>query len=88
MNEDRFAKCPTCTSLCKLYPVREQIAPTVWGEVVKYASLIPRLLQSYEWMLKDIKWRRDQQDNPGKYSPELTEAIEIYDILKNEQDSG
>ncbi|MBA7632258.1 hypothetical protein ES703_39801 [subsurface metagenome] len=35
-----------------------------------------------DWLVTDCKHRFDEGTNPGNYSPELTEAIEVRDELQ------
>ncbi len=47
-----------------------------------------RIIETLEWMVKDMKWRADdlrnntEKGSQGGYSPELTEAIELLEELK------
>ncbi len=51
-------------------------------------ELKQRIINSLDWLIKDTKWRFDIDKNNldegsrGGYSPELTEAINVFEELK------
>ncbi len=53
-------------------------------------KLKQRAIDSLEWLVADAKWRADdtkrnfEEGSQGGYSPELTEAIDVLEELKNE----
>lgn len=53
------------------------------------ASIKERIIKTLDWMVTDMCWRHDEvrgnleQGSQGGYSPELSEAIELLDELKN-----
>jgi len=64
-----------------------------WWKYIKQlkeqADLIQCAIPPLEWMIKDNKWRFDEQKrnleegSEGGYSPELTEAIDVLKALKD-----
>jgi hypothetical protein len=44
---------------------------------------IERIIKTLDWMVTDCKHKFDEQGNPGNYSPELTEAINLLEELKS-----
>lgn len=53
-------------------------------------ELLTDIIESLEWMAKDMKWRSDQTKgnldvgSEGDYSPGLKKAITVLDRLKEE----
>lgn len=45
---------------------------------------INRIIETLEWLVTDAKYRFNTGPNPGNYSPELKEAIELLETLKKE----
>lgn len=46
-------------------------------------EVLEQCRDSMEWMITDLKWRRDQTEcAPEHYSPKLREAIETYNKVR------
>lgn len=50
-------------------------------------DFVNSLIASYDWMLSDIKAKRDSTGF-GSYSGELKKAIEVGELLKKYKDGG
>ena len=52
------------------------------------SQLIARIVESLEWMIKDMKWRHNEtkmnvdEGSEGGYSPELQEAIDLLEEIQ------
>lgn len=52
-------------------------------------KLLERALKSLRWMIMDLQTRFDATEiNPGNYSQELSEAMELRDDIKTELNKG
>jgi len=45
-------------------------------------QLAKDLLDSMEWMIQDLNWRREQTELPSAMSPEMITAIASFETLK------
>jgi len=56
-----------------------------------HESMKKRIIDTLEWMITDMRWRADEtmrnfeEGSRGSYSPELQEAINLLEELKNEE---